>query len=108
MRHGGTTRRLVATGGADGCQPNWTTSKSPAWIEENAGLRMPLSQRASYVPCTYMSDPLSATIRPYVFIAWKIRCTGAVNPEMSFDALRRRRAPIGGALAFEPATCEAG
>src|SRR5512135_1234175 len=107
-RQGARTRNVVATGGADGCHPSRTTSKSPAWIAANAGFRTSLSQRASYVPCTYMSVPLSATMSPYVFIAWKMRWTGAANPEMSFDALSLRRAPIGGALAFEPATCEAG
>jgi hypothetical protein len=56
----------------------------------------------------YMSLPLSATIRPYVFIAWKIFCTAGSNPEMFTLALSRKRVPIGGAAEFEPASCEAG
>jgi hypothetical protein len=36
-------------------------------------------------------------------MARKMRCTSGAKPEMSFDAFRRSRAPIGGALAFVPA-----
>src|SRR5450759_860111 len=49
-RQGWRTWRLVATGDADGRHPSCTTSKSLAWIAENAGFRTPLSQRVSYVP----------------------------------------------------------
>ena len=49
-----------------------------------------------------MSVPLSATIRPYVFIARKIFCTSGVNPEMSRLAFSRSRAPIGSAPAWSP------
>ena len=67
-----------------------------------------MSHASSIVPWTNMSDPLSATISPYVFIAWKMRCTSVGYPEMSTLALSRSRAPRGGAEGFEPAECEAG
>ena len=41
----------------------------------NAGFRMSLFQRVSKVPVMYMSEPLSATMRPYRCIARKIFCT---------------------------------
>ena len=56
----------------------------------------------------YMSEPLSATIRPYFFIARKIFWASAGKEEMSLPALSLRRAPIGSAPAVEPARCEAG
>ena len=65
-------------------------------------------QRGSFVPVTNMSLPLSATIRPYVFIAWNSRCTCGEYDEMSTLALSRSRAPIGNAPAVLPARCEAG
>ena len=55
-----------------------------------------------------MSEPLSATIRPYVFMARKIFCIAGGKPEMSFDALSRSRVPLGGADPLLPATCDAG
>ena len=45
-------------------QPSSTTSKSPAFSEWNAGLRMSLFHRGSKAPLTIMSEPLSATIKP--------------------------------------------
>jgi hypothetical protein len=56
----------------------------------------------------YMSEPLSATRRPYFFIARKIFCASAGKEEMSLPAFRRSRAPIGSAPEVEPARCEAG
>src|SRR5947207_1588519 len=47
-----------------GFHPSWRTSKSSASRLWNAGLSVPLSQAGSIVPLTYMSVPLSATIRP--------------------------------------------
>ena len=56
----------------------------------------------------YMSEPLSARIRPYFFIARKIFCASAGNEEMSLLAFKRSRVPMGGAPDVEPARCEAG
>ena len=44
--------------------PRRMTSKSPAVRLLNAGFSSELFQRASIAPVTYMSLPLSATIRP--------------------------------------------
>src|ERR1035437_6657057 len=41
-------------------------------------------------------------------MAWNIFCACCGNVDTSFEAFSLRRAPRGGALAFEPATCEAG
>jgi hypothetical protein len=100
-------------GAEAGFQPSWTTSKSLAVSSRNAGFRMPLSQRLSNVPLTYMSDPLSATMSPYFCIARKIfrtlgsdvRSAGSL-PFTVF--LRRSRAPIGSAPVVDPARCDAG
>jgi hypothetical protein len=56
----------------------------------------------------YMSEPLSATRRPYFFIARKIFCASAGKEEMSLPAFRRSRAPIGSAPPVDPALCDAG
>ena len=56
----------------------------------------------------YMSEPLSATITPYFFIARKIFWTSAGKEEMFLLALSLSRAPIGSAPEVEPARCEAG
>src|SRR5262249_19804700 len=57
--------RTVAGGrGGAPFHPSCTTSKSLAMSAENAGLRIELFQRASIVPVMYMSEPLSATIKP--------------------------------------------
>src|SRR6266545_1303002 len=90
------------------CQPSCAISKSLALIAEKAGFKTSLSQRLSNVPETKRSEPLSATIKPCVFIARKIFWTSGVKPEMSFPAFSRRRAPIGSACEFDPARCEAG
>ena len=45
-------------------QPSSTTSKSLAVSAANAGFSTLLFHRASIVPVMYMSDPLSATMRP--------------------------------------------
>lgn len=55
-----------------------------------------------------MFEPLSATIRPYVFIAWSTRWTAGVKPERLTLAFSRRRAPIGSEPAVLPARWEAG
>ena len=97
-----------SVGAPEGCQPSCTTSKSETFRLPNAGFRTSLSQRVSYVPWTYMSEPLSATMSPYVFIAWKIRRSASGYEEMSFDDFSRRRVPIGGAPDVDPARWEAG
>jgi len=58
----------------------------------------------------YIAEPLSARMRPYFFIALRITWLAAENPETLKFALRRRRMPIGGALALleVDAECEAG
>lgn len=83
--------------------PRAMTSKSLAERPANAGFRTSLFQRVSKVPVMYMSEPLSATRRPYFFMARKIFWASAGNEEMSFPAFRRRRAPIGTAPEVEPA-----
>ena len=55
-------RRRV--GAESACHPSWTTSKSSAVSALNAGFSTSLFHRASIVPLMYMSEPLSATIRP--------------------------------------------
>ena len=95
-------------------QPSCTTSKSEARSVLNWGWK-PASKRAGHcrskVPLTNMSEPLSATIRPCFFMARKTRRTQGSEKrvsEMSVDALRRSRAPMGSAPEVEPARCEAG
>ena len=56
--------RLSEVTSGRGCQPSCTTSKSLAVRPPNAGFSTPLFQRVSNVPLMYMSEPLSATIRP--------------------------------------------
>src|SRR5262245_33944720 len=63
---------LSDAGPVGGFHPSCTTSKSLADRSANAGLSTSLFQRVSKVPVTYMSLPLSATIRPYFCIARKI------------------------------------
>src|SRR3954464_11481745 len=46
-------------------------------------------------------EPLSATMRPYCFIAAAMTCAGPVIPEMSYAAPSRSRRPIGGGAAPE-------
>src|SRR5262245_21586226 len=65
--------RTVRTDQDVGFQPSLMISKSLASRLWNAGFRTLLFQRESMVPCTYMFPPRSATINPYVFIAWKMR-----------------------------------
>ena len=94
-------------GASGGCQPSWTTSKSFAVNASKAGLSTSLSQRSSQVPLMYMSEPLSATIRPYRFIARKIFWISGAKPEMSLPAFSRSRAPIGSAGgSWNPARCD--
>ncbi len=47
-------------------------------------------------PVKYQSDPMSATMTPYFFIASMMTCDAAVYPEVDTLDLRRRRKPIGG------------
>ena len=56
----------------------------------------------------YMSEPLSATMTPYFFIARKIFWASGGKEEMSLLAFSLKRAPIGRAPAVEPARWEAG
>src|SRR5262245_17454005 len=62
----GFTPSEVRVGGlmGPGVQPSVTTSKSLAVSAAKAGLRTSLFQRTSKVPPMYMSEPLSATMRP--------------------------------------------
>src|SRR3954471_23843968 len=72
--------------------------------------RFSSDQRRSEVPEMNQLEPLSATIRPYCFIAAAMTCAGPVIPEMSYAAPSRSRRPIGGAVALEvsPAQWDAG
>src|SRR5436190_1561540 len=106
-------RLLNAGGPVGGFHPSCTTSKSLAVSVENAGLRMSLFQRVSKVPVIYMSEPLSATMRPYFCMARKIFCAFGSEVLRAGSSpftlvLSRRRAPIGSAPAVLPARCEAG
>ena len=94
--------------GAGGLYPSVITSKSLAERPANAGFRTSLFQRVSWVPVMYMSEPLSATRRPYFFMARKTFWASAGKEEMSFPAFSRRREPIGRAPVVEPARWEAG
>ncbi len=64
----------------------------------------------SDTPCRYQSPPGLARTRPYVLNARSTVCVCASKPEMSNEALRRKRAPMGGrfASAAPPAPCRAG
>src|SRR5205823_6612414 len=53
-------------------QPSWITSKSLAVRLRKAGFSSSLFQRESIAPLMYMSQPLSATIRPCLSIARNI------------------------------------
>src|SRR5687768_12416761 len=64
VRNQRTMRTLVGVVGRLPRQSSCTTSKSSAVSPWKAGLSTPLSHRASIVPVTYMSEPLSATMRP--------------------------------------------
>ncbi|MFN8558298.1 MAG: carboxyl transferase domain-containing protein [Dehalococcoidia bacterium] len=78
--------------------PILTTSKSRplTWRRVASSLSF---QRGSGAPLTYQLLPLSATIMPYVFIAWRMTCTAGEKPEMLKPAFSRTRIPIGGRLA---------
>src|SRR5205807_3240747 len=65
-------RRFSGGAGALGWYPSLMTSKSLAVNDWNAGFNTSLFQRMSYVPLTYRSDPLSATMSPYRCMARKI------------------------------------
>ncbi len=82
------------------------TSKSLAVRFLKAGFKMSLFQRMSCVPVTYMSEPLSATMRPYLCIARKSFCIlgSLVLCVTSTLAFKRKRAPIG----RKPARCRTG
>src|SRR6266508_5288132 len=52
--------------------------------------------RRSRVPWKYQSEPLSARISPYRFIARSTTRALGLNPDRSNPAFRRNRAPMGG------------
>jgi hypothetical protein len=55
------------------------------------------------VPLTKRSDPLSATISPYICMPRKMLRTIGDYEERSLDAFSRNRAPIGSAPFVLPA-----
>src|SRR6266508_448851 len=65
--------------------------------------------RRSRVPWKYQSEPLSARISPYRFIARSTTRALGLNPDRSNPAFRRNRAPMGGHRWSDvPASCRAG
>src|SRR5439155_11694447 len=71
-------RRFSGAAGALGWYPSLITSKSLAVNELNAGFNTSLLQRTSYVPLTYRSDPLSATMSPSRCMGRNIFCISGV------------------------------
>ncbi len=57
-----------------------------------------LVQPSFVSPLTYQLEPLSARMRPYFSIAWRITFASALSPESPsvVPFFRRRRSPIGG------------
>ena len=53
-------------------------------------------QPSSLSPWKYQSEPMSATMRPYVFIASATTFPGPLKLDASKLDCRRRRSPIGG------------
>jgi CspA family cold shock protein len=60
--------------------------------------RSSFDQWESGAPEMYQFEPLSATIIPYVFSAWRMTRAWSGKPEMSKLALSRTRRPMGGRL----------
>src|SRR5882762_2140745 len=79
--------------------PICTTSKFDPLIAFNV-LSSSSFQRGSGAPLIYQFEPLSATIIPYFLNARRITCIAGENPEVSNDAFRRTRMPIGGKLGL--------
>src|SRR6202021_670958 len=73
--------------------PVCTTSKSEAVICFRR-FRSVLFQRLSGAPLMKIALPLSARINPYFFMAVRITWSSAGHPEISTEALRRRRSPL--------------
>ena len=73
----------------------FTTSKFEPLIVFNAFNSSSL-QRGSGAPLMYQFEPLSASIKPYFFMARRITCIAGVNPEILNDALSLTFIPIGG------------
>src|SRR5437016_6291414 len=87
-----------------------TTSKSVALIDCTCSTE-PMFHWLDGMPVKYMSEPLSATIIPYVFIAWAIAlASGDHVLGMTKLDLSRKRSPIRGRSVpvRELAWCEAG
>ncbi len=61
-----------------------------------SSLMSPSGQALLALPWKNQSEPLSASIRPYVFIAARTTFVSARRPAVAYDALSRNRAPIGG------------
>lgn len=59
----------------------------------------PVGQLLSALPWKNQSEPLSASSRPYVFIAASTVRVSARSPAVLYDAFSRKRAPIGGRFA---------
>jgi len=72
-----------------------TTSKSVPVIRPSV-CRSSFDHFGLGAPLMYQFDPLSATIIPYVFSAWRTIRAWRGKPEMSTLAFRRTRRPIGG------------
>src|SRR5204862_216775 len=84
--------------------PILTTSKSLP-VNVFSVLRWSSFQRESGAPVKYQPLPLSATIIPYVFMAWRIVRASAGNVEILNDAFSRTRIPIGGRAGWDMGPC---
>src|SRR5262249_27213859 len=73
-------------------------------------LRSSSFQRVLAAPVMYHEEPLSATIIPYFFSAFRMTSDWPWNRDKSYDAFSRNRKPIGGSLGSvdDDAKCAAG
>src|SRR5207245_9245524 len=72
-----------------------TPSKAPAGTVFSSS-SIAVGQPFSAVPVKYQSEPLSATINPYFFIAVRTTLVSERKPDRLKPDFSRKRAPIGG------------
>ena len=114
-------RPVIVTAVPPALEPEWRSARSPAGSDRpprsrsrgspGPGRTASMFHRSDGMPWKKMSEPLSATIRPYVFIAWAIAfASGDHVVGMTKVAFSRNRSPIRGrsGAVSELASCEAG
>ena len=86
-----------------------TASKLPPAIDFSSS-NTRSGQRVSETPWKYQLLPASASTSPYFLKARRITCVRESKREMSNDAFKRKRAPIGGRVesVLLPDQCRAG